>query len=111
MRLAPPGTSKRLHTWSQRLAECVNKCIVPPWLIMRILMSLEAPSAASVAHNSALMEPAPARKDDAAVLAYVSNGTAGGNATGYVNQQPQRFEIGDDSSNDGDGGGHDFLAY
>jgi len=45
IRGAPPGTSKRLHAWTQRLAECVNENMIPPWLMMRIFMSLEAPSA------------------------------------------------------------------
>merc|ERR1712187_544357 len=54
LRLAPPGTSKRLHSWTQKLATSVNERVVPPWLVMRILMCLEAPSATSSDHNSSV---------------------------------------------------------
>mmetsp|Transcript_20099 Transcript_20099/g.46844 ORF Transcript_20099/g.46844 Transcript_20099/m.46844 type:complete len:236 (+) Transcript_20099:65-772(+) len=42
-RMAPPGTTRRLHVWMQQLARCINECIVPPWLAMRTLVFLEAP--------------------------------------------------------------------
>merc|ERR1712107_441141 len=89
LRLAPPGTSKRLHSWTQKLATSVNERIVPPWLVMRILMCLEAPSATSVDHNTA-----------AASGAF-------SDTTGLENSTSDKFEIGDlddESSDDGDAG-------
>merc|ERR1719245_2273493 len=90
-RMAPPGTTKRLHSWFQRLAVCLNDFLVPPWLATQILTFLEPPVAVTSTQG---VGPPSSEQTGAEML---------GSLDGGEDEDPFDFEIGFEGSDGSNG--------